>query len=157
LPNRALFSHHLEQALTTARREGTQLALVYLDLDRFKPINDTLGHAVGDQLLQAVALRMQASLRESDIVARIGGDEFVILLRGVADGRDALLAADKVRQALQQSFQIDGSELTISSSLGVALSPDHGDDEITLSRNADDAMYAAKRAGRNSVRLYGQT
>jgi diguanylate cyclase (GGDEF)-like protein/PAS domain S-box-containing protein len=156
LANRALFAHHLDQALAAARRDRTRLALAYLDLDEFKPVNDNLGHAVGDLLLQAAARRMEASLRESDIVARIGGDEFMILLRGVADGHDAVQAADKVRQALARPFEIDGHELTISCSLGVALYPEHGNDEIELSRKADEALYAAKRAGRNRVRLCGE-
>lgn len=157
LANRALFAHHMEQALAEARRDGNRLALVYLDLDHFKPVNDSLGHAVGDRLLQAGARRMQSSLRESDIVARVGGDEFVILLRGVTDCNDARHAAAKVCQALAEPFHIDGHELAITSSLGIALFPEHGDDEITLSRNADDAMYTAKRAGRNRVWLYGES
>jgi diguanylate cyclase (GGDEF)-like protein/PAS domain S-box-containing protein len=156
LANRALFDSHLEQALAEARRDRTRLALVYLDLDRFKPVNDDHGHGVGDRLLQAVAQRMLAGLRESDIVARIGGDEFVILLRGIENAEFAILAADKVRHALELPFQVDGHELTLSASLGIALYPDDGRDEVTLLHHADNALYAAKRAGRNIVKLHGQ-
>ncbi len=155
LANRALFASLLEQAIVESRRDGIRLALVYLDLDHFKPVNDLHGHAVGDRLLRAAAERMQASLRESDIVARIGGDEFVILLRGIADAAQAIQVADKARQALAEPFEIDGHVIDISGSLGIALYPEHGGDEITLSKKADDALYAAKRAGRNRVVMHG--
>ena len=154
LPNRSLFSSHLNQALAQARRDGGHFALAYLDLDHFKPVNDRFGHAVGDELLRAVAQRMQANLRESDIVARFGGDEFALLMGGITAADDALRTADKVGKVLSKPFQIDGLELTVSCSLGVALFPDHGGDEITLCRHADEALYAVKRAGRNGVRMY---
>ena len=154
LANRSLFDHHLNHALAEARRNGRHFALVFLDLDHFKPVNDRFGHAIGDKLLAAAAQRMQACLRESDIVARFGGDEFVLLLGGIATAEDALKTADKVCKALANPFHIDSHELTISSSLGLALFPEHGSDEITLSRHADEALYAVKRAGRNGVRMY---
>ena len=154
LANRSLFNHHLNQALAEARRDDGRFALVYLDLDHFKPVNDRFGHAVGDKLLLNVAQRMQACLRESDIVARFGGDEFVLLLGGISAVEDALKTADKVCKVLSNPFLIDGHELTISCSLGIALFPEHGDDEITLCRHADEALYAVKRAGRNGVRMY---
>lgn len=154
LANRSLFAYHLDQMLAEAKRDACRFALGYLDLDHFKPVNDNYGHSVGDKLLQQAARRMQASLRESDIVARIGGDEFMFLLRGIAHADDALQTAHKVCQALAEPFRVDGQLLSISSSIGIALFPEHGSDEITLSRNADDALYAVKRAGRNDVRLY---
>lgn len=154
LPNRSLFADRLHRALTSARREHKQLALMYLDLDKFKPINDSLGHAVGDMLLQAVARRMQDCVRESDTVARMGGDEFVALLGNIEGAEAALSVADKIRLALEQPFDLTDHHLTISCSIGVALYPDHGKEEIELSKNADAAMYLAKKAGRNAVRLY---
>ncbi len=154
LPNRTLFSDRLRQAIVSARREQKQLALMYLDLDKFKPINDNLGHAIGDVLLQAVAGRIQTCVRESDTVARIGGDEFVVLLNTIASAQGALGVAEKIRIALEQPFDLAGHCLTVSTSIGVALYPDHGHEEPELSKNADTAMYWAKKAGRNAVRLY---
>jgi diguanylate cyclase (GGDEF)-like protein len=124
---------------------------MFLDLDKFKPINDTLGHAVGDLVLQEAARRMQSCVRESDTVGRIGGDEFVILLPSVDSDQHALMVAEKIRHALNQPFMLAGQELYISSSIGVALYPEHGGDEKTLVKNADTAMYFAKEAGRNTV------
>lgn len=157
LANHALFSHHFEQALAVARRERGNLALIYLDLDRFKPINDTFGHAVGDLLLREAAQRIQSCVRDADIVARVGGDEFVILLLGVSDGPSAIAVAEKIQFALQQPFDIEGRKLEISCSQGIALYPEHGDNELELSKSADAAMYEAKRAGRDHVCLCRQT
>lgn len=155
LPNRALFDDRLQQSIVQASRSGGRMALLYLDLDHFKPVNDTLGHAVGDVLLKAVAQRMHDSVRASDTVARIGGDEFVVLLPTVHDAADALSVAEKIRQALNQSFEIvAGKKVHISSSTGVAIYPDHGLDEITLSKNADRAMYWSKQQGRDRVTLF---
>lgn len=154
LPNRSLFAHHLDQVMSEARRENGHFALIYLDLDDFKPVNDNFGHAVGDQLLQQAAQRMQSMLRESDIVARFGGDEFVILLGGVSTVDDALKTASKIHQTLRAPFLLDKHELSISSSLGIALFPEHGRDEITLFRHADEALYAVKRTGRNGIEVY---
>lgn len=154
LPNRALFSDRLQQALAVAKRDQSQFAVLYLDLDKFKPINDSLGHDVGDLLLKEVAQRMQACVRESDTVARIGGDEFVVLLRNVEEPGDAIRVAEKIRYALNQPFDIAGRKLNISSSSGIAIYPDHGSNEIELSKNADMAMYTAKQSGRDNVKLF---
>lgn len=155
LPNRVLFSDRLQQAMSIARRKREQLALMFIDLDRFKPINDTLGHNVGDLLLKEVARRIHECLRESDTVARIGGDEFVVLLPAIRAERDAMEVAEKIRHALNQPFDLAGhTGLSISSSTGVAIYPDHGADEKELIKNADDAMYYAKSLGRDNVQLY---
>jgi diguanylate cyclase (GGDEF)-like protein len=156
LANRALFSDRLQQALTAARRDQTHLALLFLDLDHFKPVNDDYGHAVGDELLKVVAHRMLSCVRESDTVARIGGDEFVLLLRSVTDdaGQMALGVAEKIREALALTFEIEGKHLHISCSIGIAIFPDHGSDDIVLASHADQAMYLAKQAGRNRVVLF---
>ena len=154
LPNRALLSDRLQQAITAARRDKTGLALMLIDLDKFKPINDTLGHDVGDLLLKEVARRIQACVRESDTVARIGGDEFVVLLRTVAHEPDAKAVAEKIRHELNQPFALAGQSLSISSSTGIALYPEHGSEEIELSKNADIAMYHAKECGRDNVQIF---
>lgn len=153
LPNRALFSDRLANELARAKRQGGQFALIFLDLDHFKPINDNFGHATGDLLLRQVAQRMKESIRASDTLGRIGGDEFVVLMPMLADADAARLLAEKLRHVIAQPFVLDGRELTISSSLGVALYPDDGTDEVTLTKSADEAMYRAKEAGRNRVSL----
>ena len=153
LANRVLFSDRLQQATAAAQRDGRHLALLFIDLDRFKPINDTYGHAVGDQLLAAIARRIEGAIRESDTAARIGGDEFVVLLRSVENGDGALIVAEKIRKAIGKPYVIDGHPMTISCSIGVALYPQHGHDEITLAKNADDAMYRAKDEGRDAIRM----
>lgn len=154
LPNRRLFSDRLQQALVSAKREAQQLACLFIDLDKFKPINDTYGHDMGDLLLREVAQRILGCLREADTVARIGGDEFVVLLRHVSSAEDALAVADKIRHALNLPFELDGHRLNISSSGGVAMYPEHGDVEAVLMKHADIAMYYAKTAGRDNVQLY---
>jgi diguanylate cyclase (GGDEF)-like protein/PAS domain S-box-containing protein len=154
LPNRVLLIDRLQQALAQARRDKTQLALMYLDLDQFKPVNDTLGHAVGDLLLQDVASRIRGCVREADTVARIGGDEFVVLLTSSEDQSDALTVADKIRTGLNQTFHLSGAQLNISSSIGIAIYPEHGASEHDLLNHADIAMYCAKQRGRNQVCVY---
>ncbi|MEO8408120.1 MAG: diguanylate cyclase, partial [Oxalobacteraceae bacterium] len=155
LPNRALFNDRLEQALAQARRQRKRLALMFVDLDAFKPINDNLGHHVGDLLLKEVAIRMQQHVRASDTVARVGGDEFVVLLFSIEEAQDALVLAEGLRRAISQPFETpDGKVLRISSSIGVAVYPENGLDEIQLSRNADSAMYCAKQSGRNTVHAF---
>jgi diguanylate cyclase (GGDEF)-like protein/PAS domain S-box-containing protein len=154
LPNRTLFSDRLRQALAAAQRERRRLAVMFIDLDKFKPINDEHGHAVGDELLKEVAKRMHACVRESDTVARIGGDEFVVLLRSVEGGPLAVGVGEKIRHSLNEPFEVLGLRLEISCCIGVALSPEHGVDEIELSKNADAAMYWAKAHGRDNVQLY---
>ncbi len=154
LPNRTLFSDRLQQALATAKRDKTHMALMFLDLDKFKPINDTLGHHVGDLLLKEAAKRMQDCVRESDTVARIGGDEFVVLLPVIETEQDAILVAEKVRETLNRAFVLVGQSLNISSSTGIAVYPQHGTNETQLMKNADIAMYHAKESGRDNVKLY---
>ena len=154
LANRALFSDRLQRALASAQRDRTPLALMFLDLDKFKPVNDQYGHGVGDQLLQEAARRMQNCVRESDTVARMGGDEFVVLLRSITHTQDALCVAEKLRHSLEQPFLLAGQSLAISASIGVALFPAHGADQISLTHAADSAMYQAKEAGRNRAQLF---
>ncbi len=145
LPNRALIEDRLQQAILSAKRQARSLALLIMDLDGFKEVNDTLGHHMGDLLLQQVALRLQNILRRSDTVARLGGDEFAVLLPA-ADAEKAILTARKVLDALKSPFPIHGHTLDISGSIGIALFPAHGADGTTLVRRADVAMYVAKRA-----------
>lgn len=145
LPNRILLSDRLSQAIRRASRESSHLALMLLDLDRFKEINDTLGHHVGDQVLQHTARRLCAELRESDTVARLGGDEFAVLLP-TADLEHAVRIAKKLIDAVEQPYPLENQTLHIGASFGIALYPDHGDDEGVLMRHADVAMYVAKRA-----------
>jgi diguanylate cyclase (GGDEF)-like protein/PAS domain S-box-containing protein len=154
LPNRSLFSEMAERALAAARRERTRLALVFIDLDKFKPVNDTYGHAVGDLLLKEVAARIRLCIRESDTVGRIGGDEFVLLLPQVGSAENALAIANKVREALNRPFLISAKQLNISSSMGVAIYPDHGANQPELEAHADFAMYQAKASGRDQVQLF---
>jgi diguanylate cyclase (GGDEF)-like protein/PAS domain S-box-containing protein len=156
LPNRTLLSDRLQQAITAAKREKSHMSLMFVDLDKFKSVNDTLGHHIGDLLLKEVAQRVQQCLRESDSAARIGGDEFVVLLPLIETKSDAFAVAEKIRQALNKTFELAGHSLNISSSIGVAVYPEHGSDEKTLLRNADNAMYYAKEAGRNNVMMFEQ-
>lgn len=154
LPNRALFQESLQQALATARRQLTRLALVFIDLDKFKPVNDRLGHQMGDRVLQETANRMRQSVRESDSVARIGGDEFVLLLPVVDSAADAITVALKVREQLTRPMLIDGHTIQISCSSGIALFPDHAGDADQLMSLADTAMYCAKRASNDQIIVY---
>ncbi|MBI1424461.1 MAG: diguanylate cyclase [Gammaproteobacteria bacterium] len=154
LPNRSLFDDHLKQAIATAERQSSKLALLFLDLDKFKYVNDHHGHHIGDLLLHAVAERISACLRKSDSVARIGGDEFVILLLSVKTEENVLEVAEKIRLALNQPFEIEGLNLHISSSIGVAIYPDHANEQQQLIKRADIAMYYAKAEGRNCVKVY---
>jgi diguanylate cyclase (GGDEF)-like protein len=154
LPNRALFNDRLQQAVSAAQRHKEHLALMFLDLDKFKPVNDTYGHGVGDLLLKEVAQRIQNCLRDSDTAARLGGDEFVVLLPTIEAEQDASKVGEKILHALNQPFELAGYSLQISSSIGVAVYPEHGKDEKLLVKNADIAMYHAKKGGRNNVKLY---
>ena len=154
LPNRRLALERLTQQMARARRSKSMLALLFIDLDKFKPINDELGHAVGDSLLQAVAQRILDCLRESDSAGRIGGDEFVVLLPDLQCAEAAMHVAEKIRSALAQEFVMPlGAVLNISASIGVALYPDHGETEKDLLRLGDEAMYNAKKSGRNAIHL----
>ena len=154
LPNRTLFEDRLQQALAIAKRDKAQLALIFIDLDKFKPINDTHGHDVGDMLLNEVGKRIHKCLRESDTVARIGGDEFVVLLPMIETEQDALGVAEKVRHSLNQPFDLAEQKLEISSSIGISIYPEHGTDEKQLLYRADAAMYFAKKSGRNTSKIY---
>jgi len=154
LPNRTLMSDRMHQALAYARRDNAMLAVMFLDLDHFKPVNDTLGHETGDQLLKVVATRLQACVpRESDSVSRIGGDEFLILLARILSRKDASTVAERVLEAMAQPFQIGPHSLKISASIGVAIFPFHGQEEKVLIKNADTAMYRAKEGGGNTYRF----
>ena len=154
LPNRALFLDRLEHAIAGAVRHGTRVALLFLDLDRFKNINDSLGHQVGDRLLQAVARRLKSSLREVDTVARLGGDEFLILLPDLRSAQAAATVADKLLAVMARPFRVEEQELTVSPSIGISLYPHDGRDVPTLLKNADAAMYHAKNRGRNNYQFY---
>lgn len=154
LPNRALLADRLQQAMAAARRDGQVLALMFIDLDKFKPINDSLGHAVGDVLLVEVARRVRNCVRESDTVARIGGDEFVVLLRTVDSESGALAVADKIRVALGQPVCVGEHRLGVSASIGVAMFPAHGEDDLALTQHADIAMYEAKARGGDAVYVF---
>lgn len=152
LPNRALFSDRLRQAIAKARRDKTRLALMFIDLDEFKPVNDQLGHQVGDLLLKDVARRLSDCLRrESDTVARIGGDEFVAMLPDIETVQAATQVAEKILAALNRTFEIGEHQIHISSSIGIAIFPEHGSDENILLQSADAAMYQAKKNGRNQM------
>lgn len=153
LPNRALLDERLRTALARVRQTGSRFAVLYLDLDGFKQVNDTLGHAVGDQLLQEVAIRLCASVRVSDTVGRMGGDEFMVLLHDVAEAHQALQTADKIRASLEQPFALAGQAARVSASIGIALVPSHGDEIGLLLRRADAAMYRAKRDGGNRLQV----
>ncbi len=154
LPNRLLFKDRLEQAIFKARRKGTRVAILFLDLDRFKNINDTLGHDVGDGLLIEVARRFQAQCRQSDTVARIGGDEFVFILDDIGNHGNAEVVAGKIMAAIAKPIQVNGHDLHISTSIGIAVYPDDSDNLDGVIKCADTALYQAKDDGRNSYRLY---
>ena len=154
LPNRLLFGDRLDHALQRAHREQQQLAILFLDLDRFKNINDSLGHPVGDQLLQSVAQRISGALREEDTLARLGGDEFIILVEDVHGAQDVALLAQKLMQLFRSPIQVAGHELQPTLSLGISLFPRDGKESAVLIRNADAAMYRAKEEGRNGYQFY---
>ncbi len=154
LPNRRLLKDRLTQALASARRQESKVALLFLDLDRFKNINDSLGHAVGDLLLQEFAGRLTTWGREQDTVARVGGDEFLIVLTGLKDITDVAVAAERLMDALSGEYSIQGHALNITCSLGISIFPEHGTDTETLIKNADAAMYSAKESGRNGFRFF---
>jgi diguanylate cyclase (GGDEF)-like protein len=154
LPNRSLFSKLLNQALSLARRDTRPLAVLFLDLDRFKNINDTLGHEAGDLLLQEVGKRLQGCLRESDTVARLGGDEFVVLLPALKGAMDVEVVAHKILAATGKSFVAHGQEFRVTASVGASIYPKDGDDEQSLMKNADIAMYQAKEDGKNNFQFY---
>jgi diguanylate cyclase (GGDEF)-like protein/PAS domain S-box-containing protein len=154
LANRVQFRTRLEQSLEIAQRSGNKLALMYLDLDRFKEINDTLGHHIGDQLLKEVAQRLRHCVRAADTVARLGGDEFTLILGGQTHPEDGARAAQCVLQQMMQPFVIAGEALHVTASIGITVAPDDGTDTDTLLKNADQAMYAAKALGGNQFHFF---
>lgn len=156
LPNRSLFSKMLSQSISEASRYHRQLAVLFLDLDRFKHINDTLGHDAGDQLLQEVAQRITACLRASDTVARLGGDEFVILLPELSEDKYVAITAQKVLSTIARPFNLQDHEFRVTASIGISVFPQDGLDEQTLKKNADIAMYQAKQQGKNNFQFYSE-
>jgi diguanylate cyclase (GGDEF)-like protein len=154
LPNRTLLQDRLAKALASARRRKDKVALLFLDLDRFKIINDSLGHSVGDLFLQNVAERLKTWAREQDTVARAGGDEFVIVLTAVKDASDAAVAARRLMDTITAKFVVQGHSIGISCSVGISIFPEHGTDGEALIKNADAAMYCAKESGHNNFRFY---
>ena len=154
LPNRQLFNDRLALALTHAKRNKNSLAVLFLDLDRFKTINDTLGHLIGDRLLQEVATRLTGCVRADDTVARLGGDEFTVLLPDFHHPERAILVAQKIAASFELPFRIDDHELFSSTSIGISISPMDGESAETLMKNADTALYRAKESGRNQYQLY---
>ena len=153
LPNRLLLESRLTQAIAWARRHNCEAAVLFLDLDAFKLVNDTLGHAVGDRLLESVARLLQRCVRSTDTVSRLGGDEFVVLLSEISRPGDAVIFAEKILRALQVPHTIEQHNLQVTASIGIGLYPYDGTDPQTLLRNADDAMFHAKRPGGNSYQL----
>lgn len=155
LPNRRLLGDRLGLALSRAKREGTAVAVLYLDLEGFKAVNDEFGHEAGDHLLGAVARRLQGCLRKADTAARLGGDEFVVVLEGVGSEGEALASAERIAQVLKEPFLVGGSQRTVTASVGIALSsPPHHEHPEKLLRYADLAMYRSKREGNVCVSLY---
>jgi diguanylate cyclase (GGDEF)-like protein/PAS domain S-box-containing protein len=154
LPNRVLLIDRLTSAIVLARRRGRPLAVLFLDIDGFKAVNDSLGHAAGDILLRAVAAALGASLRQSDTVSRYSGDEFVVVLAEIEGGADAAVVAKKLLRAVAGPHRIGTREVTVTASIGMALYPGHGLDAQTLVENADTAMYGAKREGQGHDRLF---
>ena len=154
LPNRSLLQDRLTKALASARRRKDKVALLFLDLDEFKTINDSLGHSVGDLFLQNVAERLKTWAREQDTVARVGGDEFLIVLTAVKEATDAAVAAQRIMSAMTAACVIQGRSLSISCSMGISIFPEHGRDGEILIKNADAAMYCAKENGRNTFRFF---
>ena len=154
LPNRMLLDDRMGQAASSAERNGRSFALLFIDLDRFKPVNDTFGHAVGDALLKAAAQRLVGCVRAMDTVARIGGDEFVVVLSGIGDPKDAAMVSSKILDELSRPFFLYGNEVDISGSIGISVYPNDAKDVTTLKVNADVAMYHAKQSGRNNYRFF---
>jgi diguanylate cyclase (GGDEF)-like protein/PAS domain S-box-containing protein len=154
LPNRELFYDRLDHAVAQARRQHWMVGVMFIDLDGFKTINDTLGHGVGDQLLQQVATRLENCIRTDDTVGRLGGDEFAVILSDVPRLQDAGLVAQKIISALEKSFEIDGHAVHVTASVGIATSSADGGNGDNLIKNADAAMYLAKQAGKNNYKFY---
>ena len=157
LPNRVLFNDRLNLALAQAERHQQKLAVLLLDLDRFKDINDTLGHSIGDEFLRVAGKRLKALLRKSDTLARMGGDEFLFLVTEIAQSDNATEVARKILESFREPFAVEDQELRTTASIGVTIFPDDGADSDTLLKNADIAMYSAKQKGRNNYQRYIST
>jgi len=156
LPNRALFQDRLANTISNARREDDKLAVLFLDLDRFKVVNDTLGHSVGDELLKQVGIRLKSCLREGDTVARLGGDEFIVLLPNVESAKVASVVGQKLLDAIKSAFMVEGNEIFVTCSIGIALYPEDGTTADELIKNSDTAMYFTKDKGKNSFNRYSE-
>lgn len=155
LPNRRLLLDRLDQALSHAERHQRSLAVMFMDIDHFKNVNDTLGHDVGDELLKVMAARLNTCVRSEDTIARQGGDEFVVVLSEIGNPQDAAIVAEKIIETLRQPISIKGHELQVTCSIGIAVYPAQGtDDAVVLMKKADIAMYAVKEAGRNGYRFF---
>lgn len=154
LPNRVLFFDRLQQALAQTRRHAQEMAIVFIDLDRFKDVNDTLGHSAGDSLLQQVSARIRESLRATDTVGRLGGDEFALILPGLESGEEAIVAAQRLMTVLEAPFMLEGHEIFVTASAGITMFPGDGEAPETLVKNADVAMYRAKELGRSNYQFY---
>ncbi|MGD9787236.1 MAG: putative bifunctional diguanylate cyclase/phosphodiesterase [Sulfuricellaceae bacterium] len=157
LPNRVLFQDQLGRLLVSSHRQEKPVAVLLLDLDRFKNVNESLGHIFGDQLLQQVAQRLRSVVHEEDLVARLGGDEYVVVLSDLGEAQNAALVAQKILDGFALPFSVDAQEISITASIGVSLYPDDGDSPDVLLKNAESAMYGAKQSGRNSYRFYTQS
>jgi diguanylate cyclase (GGDEF)-like protein/PAS domain S-box-containing protein len=156
LPNRTLLADRMKSAIANAARYSYRFALLFVDLDRFKQVNDSLGHEIGDQLLRSVAKRMQGSVRAADTISRVGGDEFIILLSQVPSAEVPAQIAEKLISVVSQPYKIEEHELTVTASVGISIYPDDGKDAGSLMRNADASMYSAKEAGRNRYQLHSE-
>ena len=154
LPNRVLFNDRLEQSIEKAKRNNKKVALLFIDLDHFKEINDSLGHETGDKILQEVTQRLEDIIRNEDTLARLGGDEFTVIIEDLVEGQDASLLAQKILHFLTKSIKVDGNVLYVSSSIGISIYPDDGDSSVNLLKYADSAMYRAKDEGRNNFQFY---
>jgi diguanylate cyclase (GGDEF)-like protein len=153
-PNRTLMLDRLNKAIANARRRGAHIALLFLDIDQFKSINDTKGHLVGDKVVQYVARCLKSVVRDADTVSRHGGDEFLILLTDVGQASDVAIVAEKIIEAIAQPIFIQEHELTISVSLGITIYPDNGEDAEALIKRADEAMYVSKRSSLGGFKFY---
>jgi diguanylate cyclase (GGDEF)-like protein/PAS domain S-box-containing protein len=154
LPNRLLFNDRLDLTIASSRRNNKKFALIILDIDKFKKINDNYGHDIGDQLILYVGKKIESLLRKSDTIARFGGDEFLLLLPEIKDEQDAEKIAEKIFNTFQEKFMIGKKKLSVTVSMGIAIYPEHGDNTSTLLKNADLALYEVKDMGRNNYKLY---
>jgi diguanylate cyclase (GGDEF)-like protein/PAS domain S-box-containing protein len=154
LPNRALFLDNLEHAMSLAKRNNYRVAVLFLDLDGFKKVNDTLGHDTGDLLLKGVSKRLKEAIRASDTVARVGGDEFIFILNEIGADENAALTANKIITALSEPFELKGQPCHVGGSIGISLYPDNSNETKILIKQADDAMYLAKQSGKNTHKFY---